>query len=162
MDSQLSLVVHSCSLPQRLLPATRTSSSSAVTVYTDAAKTLVLAFCVQPAGLLQCTTAWRIRRAVASRTIRPERRPSTCNWRAARDHITSILRQLHWLPVRRRVQSKVAVLVSQCLSGNAPTHQSDDCQLIRRLRSTDTAIVLFDGSHHNFGNRRFAAAGSRL
>jgi len=38
-----------------------------------------------------------------------------------RDHITPILRQLHWLPVRQRVQFKVAVLVFQCLSRNAPT-----------------------------------------
>ena len=34
-----------------------------------------------------------------------------------RDHITPILRQLHWLPVRRRVDFKIAVLVFQCLTG---------------------------------------------
>jgi len=28
-----------------------------------------------------------------------------------REHITSVLRQLHWLPVRRRVEFKLAVLV---------------------------------------------------
>ena len=37
-----------------------------------------------------------------------------------RDHITPILRQLHWLPVRRRVDFKIAVLVFQCLTGQAP------------------------------------------
>ena len=35
-----------------------------------------------------------------------------------RDHITPILRQLHWLPVRRRVDFN-AVLVFQCLTGQA-------------------------------------------
>ena len=33
-----------------------------------------------------------------------------------REHITPILRQLHWLPVRRRVEFKIASLVYQVLS----------------------------------------------
>jgi len=33
------------------------------------------------------------------------------------DHITPILRQLHWLPVHQRVTFKIAVLVFQCLTG---------------------------------------------
>jgi len=57
-----------------------------------------------------------------------------------RDHITPILRQLHWLPVRQRVDFKIAVLVFQCLTGHAPAYLADDCQLVadasaRRLRS---------------------------
>ena len=44
-----------------------------------------------------------------------------------RDHITPNLRQLHWLPVRKRVQFKVAVLVFQGLSGNALTYLADNC-----------------------------------
>jgi len=61
-----------------------------------------------------------------------------------RDHITPILRQLHWLPVRQRVDFKIAVLVFQCLTSHAPAYLADDCQLAadasaRRLRSADTA-----------------------
>jgi len=63
-----------------------------------------------------------------------------------RDHITPILRQLHWhwLPVRQRVDFKIAVLVFRCLTGHAPVYLADDCQLAadasaRRLRSADTA-----------------------
>ena len=37
-----------------------------------------------------------------------------------REHITPILRQLHWLPVRRRVEFKVASLVYQVLSSKVP------------------------------------------
>jgi len=74
-----------------------------------------------------------------------------------RDHITPILRQLHWLPVRHRVQFKVAVLVFQCLSGNAPTYLADDCQLIadvslHRLRLIDTAMCAVRGPHNTFGD----------
>ena len=64
-----------------------------------------------------------------------------------RDHITPILRQLHWLPVRQWVTFKIAVLVFQCLTGQAPAYLADDCQLTsdvstRRLRSTDTAMCV--------------------
>jgi len=44
------------------------------------------------------------------------------------DHITPIMQQLHWLPVRQRVLFKIAVLVFQCLAGQAPSYLSDDCQ----------------------------------
>jgi len=37
-----------------------------------------------------------------------------------RDHITPILRQLHWLPVRQRVEFKLAMLVFKPLHGLAP------------------------------------------
>jgi len=47
-----------------------------------------------------------------------------------RDHITPILRQLHWLPVRQRVTFKIAVLVFQCLPGQAPAYLADGCQLL--------------------------------
>jgi len=46
-----------------------------------------------------------------------------------RDHITPILRQLHWLPVRQRVDFKIAVSVFQCLTCHAPAYLADDCQL---------------------------------
>ena len=37
-----------------------------------------------------------------------------------REHITPILRQLHWLPVRRRVEFKMTSLVYQVLSSKVP------------------------------------------
>ena len=82
-------------------------------------------------------------------------------------HITPILRQLHWLPVRQRVTFKIAVLVFQCLTGQAPAYLVDDRQLTsdvstRRLRSTDTAMYVVRRSYNTFGDRCFAAAGPRL
>jgi len=46
-----------------------------------------------------------------------------------RDHITPIL-QLYWMPALQRVQFKIAVLVFQCLTGQAPAYLSDDCRLV--------------------------------
>jgi len=62
-----------------------------------------------------------------------------------RDHITPVLRQLHWLPVRQRVNFKLVVLVFKALHGLAPCYLVDDCQLVtyagrRRLRSSDVCF----------------------
>ena len=82
------------------------------------------------------------------------------------DHITPILRQLglHWLPVRQRVLFKIAVLVFQCLVGQAPSYLSDDCQPVsdsrpRRLRSSDSLVRR---AHNTYGDRCFATAGPRV
>ena len=46
-----------------------------------------------------------------------------------REHITPILRQLHWLPVRRRVEFKMASLVYQVLSSKVPGYLAGDIHL---------------------------------
>jgi len=47
------------------------------------------------------------------------------------EHITPVLRQLHWLPVRQRIiEFKMAVLVYKALNGFSPQYLADDCQLI--------------------------------
>jgi len=56
------------------------------------------------------------------------------------DHITPVLRQLHWLPVRQHDVFKIAGLVHQSIVGLAPAYLADDCRLLsdvgrRLLRS---------------------------
>ena len=46
-----------------------------------------------------------------------------------REHVTPILRQLHWLPVRRRVEFKMTSLVYQVLSSKVPGYLADDIHL---------------------------------
>jgi len=46
------------------------------------------------------------------------------------DHITPVLRRLHWLPVRRRIEFKLALLIYKSLHGLTPRYLSDDCQLV--------------------------------
>ena len=41
------------------------------------------------------------------------------------EHVTPILRSLHWLPIRARIQFKVLILVFKCLHGNAPAYLSE-------------------------------------
>ena len=45
------------------------------------------------------------------------------------DHIIHVLRELHWLPVRKRIVHKLAVMVYKCLRlhGMAPSYLAADC-----------------------------------
>ena len=85
------------------------------------------------------------------------------------DHITPVLRQLHWLPVRQRVVFKIAGLVHQSLGGLAPAYLADDCRLLsdvgrRPLRSNSNDIrkLLVPRTRNKLGDRSFSAAGPRL
>ena len=81
-----------------------------------------------------------------------------------RNHISPVLRQLHWLPEHRRVDYKLACIVFSSLSGHAPPYLADDIHLVsegprQRLRySTDRLCAL----HNTFGDRSFAVAGPRV
>ena len=79
------------------------------------------------------------------------------------DHISPVLCQLHWLPAWQRIVFKIATLVYQSLSGNAPGYLADDCQLVadasvRQLRSADTRTLVVSRTRSSFGDSTFAAA----
>ena len=84
------------------------------------------------------------------------------------DHISPVLRQLHWLPVRQRVVFKIATLVYiRSLSGHAPGYLADDCQLVtdaraRLLRSADTRTLTVHRTYSCFQDRTFSAAATRV
>lgn len=83
------------------------------------------------------------------------------------DHITPVLRELHWLPIRERVKFKLACLVHQSLSGQSPAYLADDCRLVsdstcRSLRSADVPTCVVPRTYSSYGDRTFAAAGPRL
>jgi len=93
-------------------------------------------------------------------------------WHCIGSHISRLLMgewdrwqeiQLHWLPVRQRIVFKIATLVHQSLSGNAPAYLADDCQLVadahvRQLRFADTWTLFVCRSCSSFGDRTFAGA----
>ena len=91
-----------------------------------------------------------------------------CTLQRRRDHITPILRDLHWLPVRCRVDYKLALLVYKSLHGLAPFYLADDCILAssdkyrRRLRSADVDTYIVPRTRTRFGDRSFSAAGPRI
>ena len=83
-----------------------------------------------------------------------------------REHITPVLRQLHWLPVRPQIDCKVVVLVYKSLHCLAPPYLSD-CQVVtdvgrRHLRSADVHTCTVPRTQSRLGNRSFRVAGPRL
>jgi len=47
-----------------------------------------------------------------------------------RNHISPVLHSLHWLPVKQRVDYKLATLIYKSLRGPASSYLVDDCQMI--------------------------------
>jgi len=85
------------------------------------------------------------------------------------DHITPVLRQLHWLPVRQHVVFKIAGLVHQSLVGLAPAYLVDDCRLLSDVgrrpllsNSNDMWKLLVPRTHNKLGDRSFSAVDPRL
>ena len=80
------------------------------------------------------------------------------------DHITPLLRLLHWLPMRQRIDFKLVALVHKSPHGLTPPYLSDDCQLVtevgrRHLRSSDVYACAVPRTQSQIGDRSFTAAG---
>jgi len=77
-----------------------------------------------------------------------------------REHITTILRELHWLPVWQCIDFNLAVLVYKALHGQLPQYLAEDCQLLTDIgrRSLRSANVLTCGTRRTrtrLGDRSF-------
>ena len=81
------------------------------------------------------------------------------------DHITPVLRDLHWLPISRRIDFKIATLVYKCLHGLAPPYLADDIVPLasipgrRPTRSSSTQTLFVPPARTNYGSRCFAVYG---
>jgi len=83
------------------------------------------------------------------------------------DHIMLVLQELHWLPVWRRMEFKIATLVYLTLSGMAPAYLAANCHLVSDegrllLHSATSRTFVVRRTYSNYGDRCFAAAGPRL
>ena len=83
-----------------------------------------------------------------------------------RQHITPVLIELHWLPVRHRIEYKVLLLTFNSLHGLAAPYLSDLLsrhQPTRSLRSVDAHLLVVPRSNLcSQGDRAFSHAAPRL
>ena len=80
-------------------------------------------------------------------------------------HITPVLRRLHWLPVRSRVDFKVLLLVYKALHDKAPGYIRQmlvDYKHSRQLRSGSLDLLVEPRTHLVAGNRAFSNHAPRL
>jgi len=85
------------------------------------------------------------------------------------DHVTLLLRELHWLRMSRRIDYKLAVLVYRCLNGLAPSYLANDLQCVADLdarmclRSASTSTLVVPVTRMStVGDRAFPVAAARV
>ena len=82
------------------------------------------------------------------------------------EHVTPILRSLHWLPICQRIDFKILLFVYKSLHNKAPVYLSELLHSYtpsRRLRSCDHALLVVPRARlKRRGERAFAVAGPRL
>ena len=82
------------------------------------------------------------------------------------DHITPILKSLHWLPIRYRTEYKLLLLTFKALHHLAPSYLTDLLQLdhpTRTLRSSsDSLLTAHCARLRNYGDRAFCVAAPKL
>ena len=76
-----------------------------------------------------------------------------------RDHVSPLLRRLHWLPIEQRIRFKIATLTFKTLQLKSPSYL---CDLLvpkvttRNLRSSDKRLLVVPRVDSSLGRRSFA------
>jgi len=87
------------------------------------------------------------------------------------EHITPLLRDLHWLRVPERIEFKLSVLVFRCLHGTVPPYHESELRRVadmdsrKRLRSASTSALVTPSSSRTtsmIGDRAFFVAAPRV
>ena len=82
------------------------------------------------------------------------------------DHITPVLKDLHWLPIRKRIEFKILLLTFKCMQGCAPLYLREllvKQANTRTLRSnTKNLLQIPLTNQKRFGDRAFCAYAPRL
>ena len=85
------------------------------------------------------------------------------------DHITPLLRDLHWLCTPQRIEYRLAVLAYRCQHGFAPSylltrlHIVSDVESRQRLRSASTTALVVPRTHHQtISDRAFPVAAASV
>ena len=84
------------------------------------------------------------------------------------EHITPLLRELHWLKVPERIQFRLCVLAYRYLNGAAPLYLAETLRLTadvgshQRLRSASTSTLVVPSTRRTtLGDRAFPVAAAR-
>ena len=85
-------------------------------------------------------------------------------------HISAAIRdELHWLPIKRRIEFKIALMVRHCVVGTAPEYLKELChpvssavgrQCLRSASRGDLTVPRY--RLQTFGHRAFAVSGPQI
>ena len=81
------------------------------------------------------------------------------------EHITPVLRDLHWLPVHKRIRFKILLMTFKCLNQLVPSYLSDlliHYRPSRTLRSSDKELLVQPSCHlKTYDERAFSFIASK-
>ena len=160
MNAQVNAVVKSCNMQLRSIGEIRKYLS------TDAAQNLIHAFITSRLdngnSLLYGLPDYMIQKLqrVQNKAARILSRTPKYN------HITPILKTLHWLPVKSRIDFKILTLTFKCLNDLAPEYLSEKINVhisARNLRSSDCLTLNVPKTNlKTYGDRSFSKAAPYL
>ena len=82
------------------------------------------------------------------------------------DHITPVLKELHWIPVKERIVFKILLITFKALNGLAPVYITKLLNRYvpaRQLRSSDMLLLKVPSSHlKTYGDRAFSVCAPKL
>jgi len=168
LDSNLSMTTHisktvsNCFFAMRSIRSVRRSVSKAVLL------SLVTALVLSRVDYGNATLAGRPARQLC-RLQSVLHAAARIVFRARKfDHVTPLLRELHWFRIPERITFKLSCLVFRSLNGTAPAYLADsinratDVTMRRSLRSSSsTAVVVPVTRCSTIGDRAFPVAAAR-
>ena len=84
------------------------------------------------------------------------------------DHVTAALKNLHWLPVKQRVEYKLCLLMHKVSVGQAPEYMKDmvtacsEVSSLARLRSSTSGDYIIPRTIRKLGERAFSVSAPSL
>jgi len=84
---------------------------------------------------------------------------------SAREHVKPILKSLHWLPVKERVDYKIACLIYKCLNEEAPSYLSELVEVhapSRSLRSGTKQLLKVPNHRLALSDQSISVGGPKL
>ena len=80
------------------------------------------------------------------------------------DHITETLHRLHWLPIRYRIEFKIALIVFKTLRGAGPSYLNELLHISTKVRKPRSKDILFIPRTNlkSAGDRSFSVSGPKV
>ena len=81
------------------------------------------------------------------------------------DSVTPLLKKLHWLPVKQRINYKILLITYKALHGLAPSYLKDLLKPYRpnrNLRSNDQLLLQIPRTNKSYGDRAFEICAPKL
>lgn len=159
MEQHVAKICTACYYHLRNISAIRSSLTR------EAAEKLVHAFI--SSRLDNCNTLlYSLPSALTSKLQRVQNTAARIVMRASKHHsISHIMKQLHWLPIKQRVQFKIITITWKSLHGLAPSYIDELLTPYvpsRELRSSDRKDLVIPRYRNNYGARAFSSAAPTL